>query len=153
VGRPLWREDGSVFVYVSGLCQRSLCVRQWSVKCSHESWVYKWSINPKPCQQSLMHVIILSRVGWVTWLITRRMLAFNPLFIWPFLGRATIIHFTALQHINQRLYLLNSVFCTVLPGRRIFTSVSWTLDSLSWADVNWTWTVCSFPFIPSRANE
>jgi hypothetical protein len=30
----------------------------------------------------------------------------------------TIIHFTTLQHINQRLYLLSSVFRTVLPGTR-----------------------------------
>jgi hypothetical protein len=36
---------------------------------------------------------------------------------------ATIIHFTTLQHINKRLYLLNSVFHTALPGRRVFTSV------------------------------
>jgi hypothetical protein len=45
----------------------------------------------------------------------------------------TVIHFTTLQRINQRLYLLSSVFLTALPGRRIFTSVSlapcWTLDS------------------------
>jgi hypothetical protein len=32
----------------SGDCNRLrtlVCVCQWSVKCSHESWVYKWSIN------------------------------------------------------------------------------------------------------------
>jgi hypothetical protein len=34
----------------------------------------------------------------------------------------TIIHFTTVQHINQRLYLLSSVFRTALPDRRIFTS-------------------------------
>jgi hypothetical protein len=35
----------------------------------------------------------------------------------------TIIHFTILQHMNQRLRLLSSVLRTALPGRRIFTSV------------------------------
>jgi hypothetical protein len=32
----------------SGECNRLrtlVCVCQWSVKCSHESWVYKWSTN------------------------------------------------------------------------------------------------------------
>jgi hypothetical protein len=34
-----------------------VCVWQWPVKCSHESCVYKWSINPisnrKPRRESL----------------------------------------------------------------------------------------------------
>jgi hypothetical protein len=32
----------------NGHCKRPrtlVCVSQWSVKCSHKSWVYKWSIN------------------------------------------------------------------------------------------------------------
>jgi hypothetical protein len=49
----------------SGDCNRLrtlVSVSQWSVKCSHESWVYKWSINPisnpKPFWESLCHVTI-----------------------------------------------------------------------------------------------
>jgi hypothetical protein len=36
VGRPLWREDGSVFVYVTGPCQRSLS----PVRVPWDSWPY-----------------------------------------------------------------------------------------------------------------
>jgi hypothetical protein len=39
----------------------------------------------------------------------------------------TIIHFTALHHIKERLYLLSSVFRTALPDRRTFASVFCTV--------------------------
>jgi hypothetical protein len=42
---------------------------------------------------------------------------------WTLSVVTTIIHFTTLQHKNQILYLLSSVFPTAFPGRRIFTSV------------------------------
>jgi hypothetical protein len=58
----------------------------------------------------------------------------------------TSIHVTTLQHINQRLCLLSSVFRTALPGRRNFTSVflapCWTLDSGTLLTLSVSASVC-----------
>jgi hypothetical protein len=43
---------------------------------------------------------------------------FNSIY-WTLPVVTTVIHFTTLQHINQRLYLLSSVYRTTLPGRQI----------------------------------
>jgi hypothetical protein len=74
---------------------------------------------------------MLSRVPLVTCQKFVVECLFNALFIWPFLGRATITHCTLLQLCNTQTR--DSLYC---PSWQ--TNLHFTMDSLSWAGVNWT---------------
>jgi hypothetical protein len=73
-------------------------------------------------------------------------------FIWPFLGRATTIHFTNPLHINKNLVCSSRCnFWTILSaGLSPLLDRNWTpLNSV----VKWTGAACSFSFVTSRRTE